>query len=176
MANMNRGKLLIGVIFAVAALMAGFAVWWQVQQQRRALAFWGRDNAILIRHAPHVELLRLEPDAADDTREAIPFGAATYRVAERMDMAEVEGMLHARHSLIEDYSFVWDEVNGDGAPGHPSPPWRFAFRFKEAENETVVLFDQDCRFVGSAKQEVAVLIPKISAGLLKYTAKQFEGE
>ena len=50
------GTALVLSLLAVAAGLASFAVWFQWQQTRRCLTFYGSDAAWLIQRAPRVEV------------------------------------------------------------------------------------------------------------------------
>ena len=70
---MNSGKLVIIFIVIVAAGLSGFACWYHYQEGRLSLAFWGTENANLIRHAPQVELLTLAATSdGDETTASAP--------------------------------------------------------------------------------------------------------
>ena len=60
---MNRGKLAVLVIFAVAFTMAAFAIVYQARQDRLLLDAWSSEHIARIRQSPQVEFIRLQTGA-----------------------------------------------------------------------------------------------------------------
>ena len=152
----HRGKFLIVAIFLVAVVAASFAWWHQYQKGRHALSLWGAGPAVLIRHAPRVELLRLKAPA----EIAVILG--------HKDISRARGIVHARQALVEDASFDFQAARGDC-----EPHWQYALRFSDAGQRATVQFDFDC---GRARleesgQEVA-MTPKLAAGMKKFIQEQ----
>ena len=109
-----RGVLAIAVMFALAAGLGGFSVWFHYQQGKRSLEFWGTDAANLIRHAPRVELLELgavesveSGDAADKSSSSLLVDQTKIPILRQADISHVRGLVHARHPLIIDPNFEW---------------------------------------------------------------------
>jgi len=170
MAMMNRGKLTIVFIFLLAFSAGTGAVWWQYNQQRRAMRFWGTDAAMLIRHAPMVEILKLR--AVDETEKSetplVVVNDLRLSVAATKDISDLRGLVHARYALIEDASFDWDTSQKDCVES-----WQYGFRFSENENVATVLLDFECNRVYFAEQNCdATLTKQIMDGMRKYTAGQ----
>ena len=152
----HRGKFLIVAIFLVAVVAAGFAWWHQFQKGRHALSLWGAGPAVLIRHAPRVELLRLNT----------PELAAV--ILEHQDISRARGIVHARQALVEDASFDFQAARGDCRPR-----WQYALRFSDTGRRATIQFDFDC---GRARleesgQEVA-MTPKLAAGMKMFIQEQ----
>src|SRR5688500_17290353 len=100
---LNRGKLAVVMMFAVALAAAGTAWWFNFHRGRQTLDFYGRDAALMIRTAPHVELLKLIPadaSAAEPSAELLTLGDQRLRVAQRQDMSRAKGLINARTSLL----------------------------------------------------------------------------
>lgn len=156
------GKLIILFIFGVAIGMAVFAWWYRYEQGNESLAFWGADNARLISGAEQVALIKLSGDATssgDVDRTSID-GRDWVNVSAH-DLRGARGFLHARHSLVEDATFRWDEPPADS----PSN-WDYVVEFWDTPDRmAVVAFDlyrHRVRLVGTDR-EVAIQ-PDIAEG------------
>jgi len=167
---MNRGKLTIVFILLMAVSAGSMAVWWQHNQQRRAMQFWGTDAAMLIRHAPEVGILKLgvikETEKVDSPTIAVD--GTTLFVIERKDISNLRGLVHARYALIEDASFDWNDTRKDCVE-----KWEYAFQFSENEKVATVLLDFECARVHFVEQNCdATLTKQIMNGMRKYSAGQ----
>ncbi len=122
-------RLVVGLVVLGIGL-ACFAIWFQWQQTRRCLAFYGSDSARRIQVAPRVELW--EPSAAAPA----PLDSAT-----RIDISRAPGLVHLRRGLVEDANFDWQRVAGSGAA------WDAAFAFYDTHDAatpaTVLVIDFD---------------------------------
>jgi hypothetical protein len=94
--KLDRGKLAVLSMFALAIGAAAFAWWWNYRRGERCLAFYGSQAAALIRTAPTVEILELDPASGD-----------SLAVSRRIDISRAPGLLNARTALLDDASFVW---------------------------------------------------------------------
>jgi hypothetical protein len=88
-------RLVLGLVILALGL-AAFAVWFQWNQTRRCLAFYGAAAARSIQAAPRTELWSLAA------------GGPGLRVASRLDVSRAPGLVHLRRGLIEDVNFRWD--------------------------------------------------------------------
>lgn len=168
----HRGKLVILAIFAVALAATALAVWFQYEQGRRALQFWGRDNALLISYAPDVELLRVAVADANTpaTLETLKIDGRLVAVTEVRKVSHAPGFLHARHALIEDASFNWDQSRGDC-----TPHWDYVLRFTDGDRQALVALDCGCmrvRLVGSERE--ASVVTGTNDGLRKVFTRYFD--
>src|SRR5262245_28299976 len=60
----TSGKIVVVSIFAVALAMAAFAWWWNRDSGYRSLQFWGKEQSLIIRDAPQVQLFEVLPLSA----------------------------------------------------------------------------------------------------------------
>jgi hypothetical protein len=88
-------RLVLGLVILALGL-AAFAVWFQWNQTRRCLAFYGAAATRSIQAAPRTELWSLAA------------GGPGLRVASRLDVSRAPGLVHLRRGLIEDVNFRWD--------------------------------------------------------------------
>lgn len=100
------GIVLVMGLLALALGLAAFAVWFQWQQTRRCLDFYGVAAARAIQAADRVELWERVPPSAD--------GPATVR---RLDVTGVRGLVHLRRGLVEDANLDWTTGRADDAAG-----------------------------------------------------------
>lgn len=144
----NRGKAVIAGIFLLALVLSGYAWWHQFQQSRRCRQFLGTETVKLIRLAPRVDLLRLEPRAAAAGSATQPagilrIGGATLLIAKRVEITRVPGLLHARHALLQDPNYQWD-----APPTDCLSQWSLALRFEQDGEAVIVAFDPHCNRIG----------------------------
>jgi hypothetical protein len=110
MKNASGKFVIIGILIAAAAA-AGTAWWFRYSATREATEFWGPDAAAMIRDAPHVALIALEPgkDSPQDlsTSDAVvEIGNQLFAVKKRWDISSAPGLSHLRNALLEDRTFV----------------------------------------------------------------------
>jgi hypothetical protein len=98
--------LVLGLL-GLAVGLAAFAVWFQWDQTRRCLAFFGPAAARQIQSAPRVELWTL---AAEDD---------VIRQSEVRDVSKAPGLVHLRRGLVEDVNYRWG--GPEPAPGLGEP-------------------------------------------------------
>ncbi len=92
------GSMLVIGLLILGLLAAGVGVWFQWQQTRRCLAFYGTRATEQISKSPFVELWQLKP---------LSGGRHTGRLeAIRVeDITEAKGLVHLRRGLVEDANF-----------------------------------------------------------------------
>ncbi|HUY89471.1 MAG TPA: hypothetical protein VMV10_12120 [Pirellulales bacterium] len=164
-------KLVEGKYAIIAVLALGLAGalggwWYRSQLQRRAITLWGPEAAELIQQAPRVELLKLEPFDERARNKAEPsFSAAGVKLAlaARWDVSQAPGLIHLRHSLINDNSFLWSAPLDDCQPG-----WPFALRFTSGERAATLLVDFDCRQALLVERKARISIEPMSKGLASF--------
>ena len=122
MAATKSGKRVIILLFAVGLAAATFSLWYHYQSGRRALALWGREDAVLIARAPAITAEQLVPgDAAPQAAEAtaapldgpierLGIGGKFYRVVARADASQARGVSNIRRALLMDITYRWDET------------------------------------------------------------------
>jgi hypothetical protein len=128
----TSGKLVVLSIFVIALLMAAFAWWWNRQQGWRALEFWGKDSALAIRDGKKVELLQLRP------KNGRLVDLEAFDIVETKDISQAQGLIHARHSLLQDASFDWN-IKAVGI-SQTEPRDLFAVRFTRQDVITTIVF------------------------------------
>jgi len=176
----NPARILVVSIFAVALAAALFSLWYHYQSGRRALAFWGSETAVLIAHAPEVDVLVLEPADAPGDREddasrpsdrpiqRLGIGGRFYQVAEVKNAAHARGVGNIRRAMVLDVTYDWDQ------PAADKPNWQYAMEFRDEGRAALVFFDFDSRQVAfSTSPATAVLDPAASDDWHKFFEEQF---
>jgi hypothetical protein len=110
--HLDRGKIAVLSMFALAIGAATFAWFWNYRRGERCLAFYGSEAATLIRTAPTVEILEVDP-------------ADPLAVTRRIDISHAPGLLNARAALLDDASFIWG-ARPEPAEVNPTRLLRFA--------------------------------------------------
>ncbi len=132
---LDRGKLAVVTMFAVALAAAAFAWWWNYSRGQRALEFYKPKAAHLIRTAPQVEILFVGPpgraDAANSPVDSVPGWGTVIR---KIDISKAPGLIHARTALLDDASYE----------RHVPPTLQsfgpFFVRFRDGRDEVVLMF------------------------------------
>lgn len=124
--------------------MGGYAWWSAFQRGRQALELWGSDAAVRIRYAKRVELWELRPDEPGQA-DRVRIGDLDFFVTQKTDISKVKGLVHARHALVEDASFLWPlPPETPDSTEECSPDWQFALHFVGADQTSTVAFDTGC--------------------------------
>ncbi|MFN0017449.1 MAG: hypothetical protein ACKVP0_04260 [Pirellulaceae bacterium] len=171
----NRGKIVVLSIFGVAIAMASFALWWNWGLGKRSLEFWGTEGGLAIRDAKKVEILKLKspPNLHSNAPGTQRKNAFSFDVQETKDVTGEHGMVHARHSLLEDASFRWNQK----AVTMIGPEWKYAVRFQHGSKKSTVLLDLNSGVIGSWEEKRAIpLSPKTAAGWKQFISRYFPDE
>jgi hypothetical protein len=166
---LDRGKLAVLTMFAVALVAATFAWWWNYSRGQRCLAFYGKDAALLIRTAEQVELLELAAAEAGSSEPAttLRLGDNAYSIPRTTDISHAKGLIHARTSIVDDASFRWES-----SPRDCQPRVLYAVRFTGHSRATLA-FDFGCQSVWHVEQgKSATLIPKVAQGWESFLIRQ----
>src|SRR5678810_12040 len=176
----TSGKIVVFSIFAVALVMAAFAWWWNRDSGYRSLQFWGNDRALIIRDAPQVQTYEVLP------LSAVPkAGAGTVMVKKHQgnqillqlddaqDISSAPGLVHARHSLLQDPSFSWAAEPLSALQDSRNPPrCKYAVRFIDTTGTVTILFDfQDQYMYCVESQDGIKMSEKSRAGWLSYVRR-----
>ena len=122
--KLDRGKIAVLAMLALAVAAAAFAWWWNYRRGERCLALYGSEAAALVRTAPSVEILEVEPAAGPD-----------FVVTRKIDITGAPGLLNARAALLDDASFDWD-----APPPPPAAGETRLVRFAAGPRQTLLRF------------------------------------
>lgn len=151
---LDRGKIAVLSMFAVAVLAATFAVWFRIRGSERCLGLYGSQAAALIRTAPTVEILEVDPPGSDT-------------IVRRIDISQAPGLINARTALVDDASFVWSAA----APPAVAGATRHV-RFATAKSEVRLRFDPEHNSLEVLPGgKTAVLDQKTSDGWRQFLAR-----
>ncbi len=121
------GSILVIGLLALGVFAAGVGVWWQWQQTRRCLAFYGIRTSERISKAPRVELWRFKRPS--DSRHT-----GHLSVNRVQDITEAKGLVHLRRGLVEDANFKWFERGRSELGPLPDAAWDVALVFYDTNN------------------------------------------
>lgn len=141
-----KGKWAVIAVAVVAISMSTFGWWWNLQRGKRSLEFWSPQTAFEIRQGKVVTAFRL---AGDQSAETLLTDRPAWHIEEQKDVSTVAGLIHARNSLLDDASFLWD------APPPTDVRWTHSLWFEGAPNEkphrAQVLFDLDHGYMANLR-------------------------
>ena len=138
----SRGTWLVAALLLLGLAAAVTGIWFQWQQTRRCLDFYGPAAARRIAAAPTVELLLVKPGQ----------GSGRLVARSRIDISKAPGLVHLRRGLVEDANFNWQgtdaRASGAGAGGAaperlPLDAWDVALVFSEPLGRTTLVIDLD---------------------------------
>src|SRR5688500_5896861 len=96
---------------AVGLAGAGASWWFRYAATRRTAQFLGPEATVLIRDAPLVELIELSRAEDKDIHgawpDAVVLSDESWVVLRRRDASNARGLVHLRHALLEDRSYIW---------------------------------------------------------------------
>lgn len=119
-ARFNPGSLLVVGLLGLGLAAAGTGIWFQWQQTRRCLAFYGVETAGRVSRAPQVELwLLAHPSGSHHSGQL--------QASRRLDISDAKGLVHLRRGLVEDANFAWAAATS-GVP-QPDAAWDIALVF-----------------------------------------------
>ncbi|MEM8677839.1 MAG: hypothetical protein AAGF97_00660 [Planctomycetota bacterium] len=128
---MNAGKLVTLGILGLALALGLFAWLYHKGRSDRAIDYWGAENAVRVRRASDIRLVRLRPWAdGDATREAITIDGKPWLVEDEREITATRGLVHLRQALVENTSFDWSRPGPDELL-----VWDYVLRFRNAPDE-----------------------------------------
>lgn len=127
--GLSRGTVVVFVFLLLAAGLGAFAVWFQWEQTRRCLTFFGPEVAAAIQSSPTVDIWYLESD-----------GLRVWRRASE-DVSDAPGLVHLRRGLIEDVNYDWNDSATEVPSGRrlPAGSWDVALTFSGSGGSPVIL-------------------------------------
>jgi hypothetical protein len=169
------GKLVILGILGVALAAAGTSWWFRYSATRRAAAYWGPYVTTLIRDAPTVRLIRLEPTAETKalTLHFQLWSGTQVKATEYYDVSAAPGMTHLRTALLEDHNYVWPPRVSDHSLNWG---WMLQFSNEPRVGNIFLLFTNDCTQTALLDSDDHVLSCKpiadgLSSIFAEFTAK-----
>jgi len=138
---MNRGKLVIVVMVTVGLVLASFAWWNRWSRSQRVITHWGPQAATVIRKGEIVELLWLGDIDSADTHNLVALTGKPRKIVQHMNITKAAGLIHARHQLLQDGAFNWEQPRPAGC----KPQWNMAIRFVRGQEVATVVLDFHCQ-------------------------------
>jgi len=159
----GRGRSLVVGLVLLGLAAAATGIWFQWNQTRRCLGFYGAAVARLITTAPRVELVTFSAE-----RSPGRLAAAT-----RRDISAARGLVHVRRGLVEDANFDWGQEGDDAAERLPDAAWDVAIVFSDpaaagATAALVIDFDDRGGSLAVVGRPGRVGLGRIERGLRKW--------
>lgn len=123
MSRTSVGTRLVVGLLVLGLTAAGVGIWFQWQQTRRCLEFYGVEAAGQISRAPRVELWSLRPRVDDGHTGRL-------LTTQQRDISAAKGLVHLRRGLVEDANFIWSKPPGGDQP-LPDAAWDVALVFAD---------------------------------------------
>jgi hypothetical protein len=166
---MNQsGTKLVVVLGSLALALSVVSWWYRFESAHRMTQFWGPEAAELIVESGQVEALGLQLVAEGEERgvELLPQLDGAYAVVSRLDLTDAPGMVHLRHAITSDSSYVWSQTA-------PAPDaWRWALRFYDADRQLLVLLTADLATLGKSTTDFSP-VEVISCQPMAETLQQY---
>lgn len=145
---MNQGKFVIVAMVAVGLSMAVFAWWARYDASQRVLDRFGPNVAVAVRNGKKVELLTLSnarpPDKSEAEAVSVPSSDGELTVGDErlfvtasQEITDAPGLIHARHHLLHEKGFDWEEPRSTTTPSN----WTHALRFTHDEGVATWILD-----------------------------------
>lgn len=161
---MNQGKIIVGIaiLLGICAGLAGY--WWNYRVGHRAMAFWGQENARLVRLAPKVEYLEL-----DYNLQPMPNDVAkvVYSIRKTVDLSKARGLIHLRNAILSDDQYAWDQSNRQDETDLQ------ALRFTDQEGKQAMIYFTVPPQVPLAFQDINQQNNNVTLGPLAKSLEQF---
>jgi hypothetical protein len=142
---MNRGKIIILLILAVAVGVSFYGIWFRHRQMRRVLESFSAPVAQLIAYAPEAELLMLgspNPGAIDPIAEyeETRIGDRKYPVVNKKSVASIKGFGKLRADLVRDSSYNWNQANNTS---EAAANWQFVLVLADGKDRAQLALSPD---------------------------------
>lgn len=175
---MNQGKYVICAMVSVGLGMAIFAWWARYSASQRVLATLGPEVAVTVRNGEKVELLTLtaEPDSprsAPPGEVRLNSGEILNYIVGQRDITDAPGLIHARHHLLHERGYDWDEVSTPQPSDLLQQPsaWTVGLRFTHDSVTATWLFDFELRRAYVLEQNTMIGIAPIAPSLQTFIGK-----
>jgi hypothetical protein len=166
----QSGTKLVIAIGGFALTLGAVSWWYRYETAHRVTQFWGPEAAELIEERSNVLGLMLEavPEGDPTTEDAgTIFDHRRYSTPLRVNLTNARGMVHLRHALMTDSSYLWIKQ-----PVAPSS-WRCALKFHKNNRYVFVLLNEDFTTLGKSVDSLPVEI--ISCQPMAETLREYFG-
>ena len=159
----GRGRSLVIGLVLLGLAAAATGIWFQWNQTRKCLAFYGADAARLITTAPRVEFVTFAAERSPGRLAA----------ESRRDISTARGLVHLRRGLVEDANFDWRRGAVNAGERLPAAAWDMALVFSDpavagATTSLVIDFDDRGGSLAVVGRPGRVGLGRIERGLRKW--------
>jgi len=162
------GSVIVIGLLALGLIAAGIGVWFQWQQTRRCLSFYGTKATEQISNSQFVELWQLRPSSASRHTGQLE----AFQVE---DITTAKGLVHLRRGLVEDANFHWVTKDNRVRVPLPDAAWDVALVFDTKQKnsvpeKTVVVIDfvensQEANLTVAGRPGRVALVAEMAKGL-----------
>ena len=161
------GSVIVISLLALGLLAAGIGVWFQWQQTRRCLSFYGTKATEQISKSQFVELWQLRPSSGNRHTGRL-------QAVRLDDITTAKGLVHLRRGLVEDANFHWFTKDNTEQMPLPDAAWDVALVFDTKQNsvteQTVVVIDfaensQEANLTVAGRPGRVALVAEMAKGL-----------
>jgi hypothetical protein len=137
---MQSGSKVVLGIFGLAILAAALSWWYRFETAHESTKFWGPHFALLIVEPSEVTAFTLKK-VDDETDGSFPILSDKYLRTDTTKLTDARGMIHLRHSIVNDGNYLWDKPVEAGE-------WRYGLQFEGDDRSATVLFNEDFTVLG----------------------------
>jgi len=153
---MQRGKLVILFILCIGTLAAIISIWTHYRGGQRALKYLGKHDALLLRDAKTVRLMRLKPAESDEVKEGDSWNVegGQWAVEQQFDVTHRSGVLYIREALLHDSTFDWA-----AQPKDCQSKQLFVLVFQSDKDQLKLIFDTQCQWMraeGNSRPAISI--------------------
>jgi hypothetical protein len=146
---MNRGKIVILLIFGTALVISIGSVWFRHQQMRHVIDTFTSPVAQLIAYAPEAEILQLGAPSDELVGEDRPVGAEEIKIAHRIypivarkKVDSSRGFGKLRADLVRDSNYAWPEPT-DMVVEKTLAEWQYVLLLTDDKEQARLAFSPD---------------------------------
>jgi hypothetical protein len=137
---MQSGSKVVLGIFGLAFVAAGLSWWYRFETAHESTIFWGPQFALLIVEPSEVTAFTLSK-TDEETEGSYLILADKYLRTDTKKLTDARGMIHLRHSIVNDGNYLWDKPVEAGE-------WRYGLQFEGDDRSATVLFNDGFTVLG----------------------------
>jgi hypothetical protein len=183
-----RGPLLIFLMFAAAASIAGFSVWFNQKQSYRVIQALSPRVTQLIAYSPQAEIAQLVPlqnsaagdaaandgakkDASQDASnpaDSVTIAGHAYKMQSRKNALGIDHFADVRHWLLHNDNYDWNSPPENNAAG-----WEYVLILSDGSDQARLAFDLHRQCLMLLPDGVPLSVAPMHEGLQAFFESQF---
>jgi hypothetical protein len=176
----NRGPIVILLLFASAAGIAGFSIWYTHAQSYRVIQALSSPVTQLIAFAPQAEIMQLaaahdEPagdgiNAAASQPDIIRIQNQAYKIVQKKNAIGLDRFAELRHWLLHNDNYDWNAAPPANAT------WQFLLVFTDGTTTAQLAFNFEQKCLVLAPDGAVLNIAPMQEGVQAFFTAQFSPE